>query len=315
MWSSQARAVLGTAILAFGATAFVARADDVVAQPLTAATKPADQQANSVRRKARELHGAIAAPSKDQLTFEVAPAGEPKKTTYLGVIASPAQPALQKQLQLKPGVGLVVDAVEPGSPAAQAGVREYDVLHKLDDQLLINNEQFEVLIRTASPGQEIQLTVIREGKPQALTTKLAEREAPPLRLTVNGGNVRSYQPQSNPAANDFVAFFDHPTVNPPRAVTIRSPDGKQNVTAARIIIETDRHHMTIFNPDGHRHLLVEDKAGKALFNGPIENEAQLKAVPEDLRRAYESIMVDNPAGVLPKKAAETVKAATPAQKN
>src|SRR3712207_9323662 len=63
--------------------------------------------------------------------LQATPSGQPEKVAYLGVNTSPAQPALQKQLQLKAGVGLVVDGVEADSPAGRAGVKEFDVLHKL----------------------------------------------------------------------------------------------------------------------------------------------------------------------------------------
>src|SRR5688572_5121192 len=90
----------------------------------------------------------------DRWFYAYSPAESPK-AAYLGVTTSPAQPALQKQLQLRPGFGLVVDAVDSGSPAEQAGVKQYDILHKLDDQLLVNAEQFVVLVRSYGPGSKV----------------------------------------------------------------------------------------------------------------------------------------------------------------
>src|SRR5205085_1498555 len=68
----------------------------------------------------------------------------------------------------------------PRPPAAEAGLKQYDVLHKIDDQILVNEQQLAVLVRAHKPSEEVKLTVIRDGKPQTLTAKLAEKDLPPL---------------------------------------------------------------------------------------------------------------------------------------
>jgi hypothetical protein len=105
------------------------------------------------------------------------PAGA--KVTYLGVATDDASPALRAQLDLPEGAGLVVDHVESDSPAARAGLQTHDVIHKLDDQVLFNVEQFRNLIRTLKPGQKVKLAIHRKGRPMELTAELAEHAAPP----------------------------------------------------------------------------------------------------------------------------------------
>jgi hypothetical protein len=102
-------------------------------------------------------------------------------TTYLGVSASPAPDTLRRQLQLPDGIGLVVSSVERGSPAEQAGLKQYDILHKIDDQLLVNTEQLSVLVHTFKPGQEVKLRIVRGGKPTELTARLGQRNQPGMR--------------------------------------------------------------------------------------------------------------------------------------
>src|SRR4051812_14577750 len=81
--------------------------------------------------------------------FQIAFAGAAmEKGAWLGVNTSPPPHVLRQQLQLPRGVGLVVDMVAPDSPAQAAGVKQYDVLHKLNDQILINQQQLAVLVRT-----------------------------------------------------------------------------------------------------------------------------------------------------------------------
>ena len=99
---------------------------------------------------------------------------------FLGVAATPASRAMSSQLRLPAGVGLVVQHVVTDSPAEEAGLRRDDVLHKLDDQLLVNAEQLAVLVRTFAPGDEVELTVIRAGGSTKLEATLAERQQPAL---------------------------------------------------------------------------------------------------------------------------------------
>jgi hypothetical protein len=239
--------------------------------------------------------------------------GQPVKGTYLGLSTSPAQAALQKQLQLKAGVGLVVDSVDAGSPAEKAGVKEFDILHKLDDQLLVNTEQLGVLVRTYPAGKDVTLTVIREGKPQTLTAKLTERELPQLHVyfrdagaqmqmqgliaaEAKGNAAIQYIDLVNPlarkvngAANEVLTTVEVPDGG---TVLLRSPDGKSQIKAAQVMIENAKHRMTVSKRDGHRHLKVQDKAGKVLFDGPIDTKEDLDKVPADLRQAYTEVLQD-----------------------
>src|SRR5688572_20447946 len=89
-----------------------------------------------------------------------------EKGSYIGVATSPIPAVLREQLKLPSGSGLVVDRVEPDSPAEAAGIKAYDVLQKLDEQVLINPHQFGVLVRSLKPEVEAKLSIIREAKPQ-----------------------------------------------------------------------------------------------------------------------------------------------------
>ena len=102
---------------------------------------------------------------------------EPKKVkaSYLGVIASPLTPAMRSQLSLPAGVGLAVESVEKDSPAAAAGLKQYDVLQKLNDQILVNVQQLSILVRIFKPGEDVALTVIRQAKPLEIKAKLVEK--------------------------------------------------------------------------------------------------------------------------------------------
>ena len=55
-----------------------------------------------------------------------------------------------------------------------------DVITYFGDQMVINPDQFEVLVRLHKAGETVQVTVIREAQPLKLTVTLVEKEEPEL---------------------------------------------------------------------------------------------------------------------------------------
>src|SRR5881409_4326327 len=109
--------------------------------------------------------------------------------TYLGVETSQVPDVVSEQLGLAKGLGLVVDYVEPNSPAASAGVQQNDILKMLNDQILIEPSQLRRLLQTIPDGTEVTLTILRKGKEQKITAKLAKKEAPQRHSMIPGGNL------------------------------------------------------------------------------------------------------------------------------
>ncbi len=93
--------------------------------------------------------------------------------SQFGVHIRRADDTLRKHLKIKSGIGLVVESVVPESGAAAAGVQVDDILLKLDDQWLINSEQFTTLVQNSTVGQEVKVTLVREGLSQELVVTLS----------------------------------------------------------------------------------------------------------------------------------------------
>lgn len=101
-------------------------------------------------------------------------------TPFIGVITRELDPEVRAQAGLKDGHGLLVVEIMPDGPAKEAGLRQHDVLVKLDDQKLINMEQLQVLVRSQKKGDEITLTVRRGGAEQQVKVRIGERNMPPM---------------------------------------------------------------------------------------------------------------------------------------
>lgn len=104
---------------------------------------------------------------------------------YLGIRMGPVDETMAKALNLDQAQGVLVNSVEDGTPAAKAGLKEGDVIVKLNGDKVANMTRFASRIASNSPGTKVNLEVIRDGKRKDLTVTLTER---PENLTENGGS-------------------------------------------------------------------------------------------------------------------------------
>ncbi len=194
------------------------------------------------------------------------PADTGTPVAFIGVATSLATPSLREQLSLPPGVGLVVDSVDPDSPAEQAGIQPHDVLHKLDDQILVNVQQFAVLVRTCKPGERVALTVIRKGQPIRSEVTLAERMLLPI-------DESPQRVQPSTGATQPIPL--------PRPGTGRM---------SGVITHTDNDHIiTITTHDDSTSVTVKDRTGKVICEGPLDTPEDRAKIPADLRAKIERI--------------------------
>ncbi len=102
-----------------------------------------------------------------------------QKAAYLGVSLTVPPAALRSQLALPPGTGVVVSYIAPDGPAGKV-LKPFDILTRLDDQILVNPEQVAVLIRLHKPGDRITLEIVRNGERKPVKIVLGEKALPPL---------------------------------------------------------------------------------------------------------------------------------------
>lgn len=214
-----------------------------------------------------------------------APTAARRKLPFLGAATSEAPVQDRQSLGLGEGVGLVVQFVSPETPAKQAGLRRDDVLYKLDDQLLINNPQFRVLLRNHKPGDTVTLSLIRGGKPLSLPVRLGETEVPvpppgagPCGVGVGAPCpwVTSAQSEPPPSPGRFMANYE------------------------------DAQHVLFLSSDERgKYLLAKDKQGVVVFQGPVSTPRDRRAVPAVLLPKLESMETPPDSGLGPAARSET----------
>jgi serine protease Do len=94
---------------------------------------------------------------------------------YLGLYGQDITQDMANLLSLPKPQGVLVAQVEQGSPAAKAGVKEGDVILEMNGKAIESYDTFRNQVAMMKPGEELKLSVSREGKTMPLTVTLGER--------------------------------------------------------------------------------------------------------------------------------------------
>lgn len=100
-------------------------------------------------------------------------------TPYLGVGTIPLPPEVAERFDLEVNSGALVQSVDPGSGADEAGVRVDDVITALEGEEVASYGDLFGALRDYEPGDTVGLTVVREGEERTLDVTLGERPENP----------------------------------------------------------------------------------------------------------------------------------------
>lgn len=210
-----------------------------------------------------------------------------EKVAHLGVSTSQVPAVMRQQMKLPRGFGLVVDSVGKDSAAEQGGIQQYDILMKFDDQKLVNTQQLSVLVRSMKAGDQVKLTLIRQGEPQEVTVTLQEKEVP-----VTGDGMWGFGSREGIADMmiDLAPLAEMPDIPiPPQAGRVEiAPDGRMNLFRVGGLADGDENvseytdsemSLRITEKDDGKTLLARDAQDQTLFEGPIDTADQRAKLP------------------------------------
>jgi len=197
---------------------------------------------------------------------------------------------VRAQLGLEMDEGIAVLSVRPDSPAAQAGLRENDVLVQAGERRLRNIQD---LIRAVddSKGQELSLVLYREGKQQTLTVTPTKRPSEFQRTPQEG--FRDWVRKRAGGAPDDV-------------IIDRWFSGKEDGPLGMLMVRPG----VVLPPGAHRQALPDNmtvtitKHGKEPAKISVRRDDQswdvtdetLSELPEDVRAHVESMLAHHAAG-------------------
>jgi serine protease Do len=104
---------------------------------------------------------------------------------WLGVSLQPLEPELAQAFGLRDAKGALVGAVEPGSPAARAGLRAGDAVVAAAGRPVQDPRDLAAAVAEAKPGSTMPLAVLRDGR--RTEQRVTVGEPPGRRTAARGG--------------------------------------------------------------------------------------------------------------------------------
>ena len=119
---------------------------------------------------------AVPADKVRRVVEELKEKGFVDRSYYTGLVGVNVNPRIARALSLPVARGVIVDDVDPGSPAEEAGFLPYDVIVSVEGEAVDNQTDFVARLYDFRPGDRVRFGVIREGKEIELRMQIGRQE-------------------------------------------------------------------------------------------------------------------------------------------
>lgn len=241
-----------------------------------------------------------------------------RTTAYLGIYATKVNPNVSHQLKLTENLYLNVELVAKNSPAEKAGIQKFDLLLQMNGQILVNQEQLKYLVRSKMPTDEVIFTLLRQGKKQKITVKLGESnltQKDPFQNPSLYDRFPHYDPfgmdsfEKDPFLHnpqnleDLIPFLHfnqnrgrHKKILPqkqseddPLHPKANTESFSKQTSQSQVMITDEEGTLEWTEKNGQKSLRATDPYGKVLFDGPIDNAGERKALSGNLKSRLEKL--------------------------
>jgi S1-C subfamily serine protease len=97
------------------------------------------------------------------------------RRAYFGISYENVEPEVAAYYRLPVQQGVIVVRLDPRSPAARAGIRNGDIITRIDEEQIERGGDFQRVLRTRRPGQTVSVTVVRlNGSTSRVNVRLDE---------------------------------------------------------------------------------------------------------------------------------------------
>jgi hypothetical protein len=214
-----------------------------------------------------------------------------------------------------------VEQVAEGSPALKAGIQQFDILLRLDDQILVNPDQLKYLVHSKSPDDRVEVTLLRKGKKRKISVVLGEIELKDNPDPVSVPMDRRFMKPGDYLGRDLFSrnpdmkrIFDrHPRLPLPGIFSdsdlledfekvddaelddnplyknedIQSFSSQSN--KRQMMVTDDEGTLEWSEENGKKSLRVTDPGGEILFDGPIDTVEDRDSLPPSVARRLEKM--------------------------
>jgi serine protease Do len=174
---------------------------------------------------------------------------------YLGVTIKYLDDGLAKQFKVPDMAGALADDVTPGGPADKAGLKNGDVIRKINGRVIEDPGQLTAQVTNLSPGAVATLDILRDGQPMTLKVTLGERPSD-LSVRSGGGSVQHGALRGIDVENLTPSLRDEAGI-PPKVTGVvivqldpNSPAAQSGLQEGDVIESIDRqpvHNVADFN--------------------------------------------------------------------
>jgi hypothetical protein len=249
-----------------------------------------------------------------------------ESVAWVGLGGAPVSEILAKHLGLEQGVGLTIHHVLEGAPADKVGIKQHDILVEFDGHKIGDFETLRDAVRAKKPGEEVEVAFVQSGELLKRKVVLAERKITFDRqgaLRQNQENnplwqglgdlpkadhdrmrelmKRRLEELSKQLKHDGAIQFDmkkllgpdqHNQLNrladeapmPADEGPLLNFDAQSSMT-----VMDDEGSVTIKVSNGYHEVIVKNKLGEVLYEGPYETPKDKAAVPDDVRGRIDNI--------------------------
>jgi len=95
---------------------------------------------------------------------------------FLGITFQEIEKVTADALDLPAAEGVLVQKVEPSTPAEEAGIKMGDVITDFNGKKVTDGQQFRIMVADAGPGERVVVDLIRDGKKLTKRLTLADRD-------------------------------------------------------------------------------------------------------------------------------------------
>lgn len=116
---------------------------------------------------------------------------------FLGIVPQSLDTITRKSLKLNSSEGVLVSSLESRGPAEDAGIRQGDIITKVDDETISTPAQLTETIANKAPKASVEIEVLRNGRRENIIVTLGIRPSALVRATDSTNGDNSTNPSSS----------------------------------------------------------------------------------------------------------------------
>ncbi|NND73018.1 MAG: trypsin-like serine protease [Rhodothermales bacterium] len=119
---------------------------------------------------------AVPAAKASRIVDEIRTQGKVDRSYYTGLYGVDVDAAVARELRLEQPAGVLIEKVDPDSPAEIAGFKPWDVIVGVEGEFVANRGEFVARLYDFRPGDTVAFEAVRLGRPVVLQMQLGRYE-------------------------------------------------------------------------------------------------------------------------------------------